>query len=107
MAKIADHKFETFNPDDTWCKHCNCTEHGEEIEHVKTKQLTANDAKKIIQKELDSRGLSYTKLTARTIGFTDLARDSKIFVKIHGWKGDKSWDDIKKVAHDNHFCIEA
>jgi len=68
--------------------------------------ITANDAKKIIQKELDSRGLSYTKLTARTIGFTDLARDSKIFVKIHGWKGDKSWEDIKKVAHDNHFCIE-
>lgn len=29
----ANHPFEKFNKDDTWCKHCNCTKYGEEIEH--------------------------------------------------------------------------
>lgn len=32
---IADHFFEKFNKKDTWCKHCNCEKHGEEIEHKK------------------------------------------------------------------------
>lgn len=33
-GKEANHPFEKFDEGDTWCKHCNCTEHGEEIEHA-------------------------------------------------------------------------
>ena len=64
-------------------------------------------AKKIIQKELDKRGLSYTRLTARTISFTDLARTSVVFVKIHGWESNPAWSKLQAVARQNGFRIEA
>jgi hypothetical protein len=68
--------------------------------------MTPNAAKKIIRAELEARKLPYTKLTAKTIGFVDLARDSKIFVSIHGWKPNPAWDELQRVAHSNGFCIE-
>lgn len=62
--------------------------------------------KKIIQVELDKRNLPYTKLTAKTIGFSDLARGSCVFVKIHGWQPNPAWDEIKAIAVANGFRIE-
>ena len=72
-----------------------------------TQRVTPNEAKRIIKSELDRRNLPYTKLTARTIGFSDLARASCIFVRIHGWHPAPAWDDIRAVAVTNGFRIES
>ena len=68
--------------------------------------MTTNQAKKIIKAELDKRNLPYTKLTAKTVHFSDLARCSYIFVKIHDWKPSPAWRELEQVACDNGFCIE-
>ena len=68
--------------------------------------MSATQAKRIIENELISRKLAYTKLTARTIGFSDLARGNKLFVKIHGWQPNPQWDELKTVARKYAFCIE-
>lgn len=68
--------------------------------------MTPHAAKKIIQAALDSMHLPYTKLTARTIGFSDLARGSCIFVKVHGWQPGDGWTRLKDIARENGFCIE-
>lgn len=65
------------------------------------------EAKKLIKNKLDELGLSYTKLTARTVSFVDLTRESCIFVQVHGWRPDPSWDILTKLAKDNGFRIEA
>lgn len=69
--------------------------------------MTPSKAKQVIKAALDSKGLPYTKLTARTVGFSDLARDSSIFVKIHGWVPNPYWDELRGMAKQNGFCIEA
>jgi hypothetical protein len=69
-------------------------------------RMTPNAAKKIIRQALEERQLPFARLTARTVGFVDLARDSKIFVAIHGWQPNPTWDELQRVAHSNGFCIE-
>lgn len=80
--------------------------------------MTPQQAKNIIRAELERRGLSFEKLTARTIGFQDLARANCVFVKIHGWQANikrdveglpvptTSWDELRQVAVSNGFRIE-
>lgn len=68
--------------------------------------MSANEAKKIIKKYLDENGIAYTKLTAKTVGFSDLARGSCIFVYIYGWKPDPVANDIKRLAKDSGFCVD-
>ena len=41
-------------------------------------------AKALVGRILSEQGISYEKLSARTVSFQDLARDSAVFVKIHG-----------------------
>lgn len=69
--------------------------------------MKINEAKRIIKNELDRLNLPYDKITAQTISFSDLARDSCIFVSIHGWQPNPKWSDIKKLAKDNGFVVEA
>lgn len=69
--------------------------------------VTVGQAKKIVKSELERRDLPFTKLTARTIDFTDLARASCVFVKIHGWQPNPAFDEIRAVAVANGFRIEA
>jgi hypothetical protein len=69
--------------------------------------MTTNQAKKAIANKLNELGLPAYKLTAKTIDFTDLARNSCIFVHIHGWSPSPLWDEIKQTAKTNGFCIEA
>lgn len=69
-------------------------------------KITLNNAKKIIARALEERQLSFTKLTARTINFSDLARGDCVFVAIHGWQPNPAWDDLKTLAKSNGFCIE-
>jgi hypothetical protein len=68
--------------------------------------MTPNAAKKIIRAELEARKLPYTKLTARSIGFVDLARGNCIFVSIHGWQPNPAWDELQNVARSKGFRIE-
>lgn len=73
--------------------------------------MTTHQAKKLLKGYLDANGLGYTKLTARTISFSDLARASCIFVKIHGYVASKpgistDWADMKRFAVGNGFRIE-
>ncbi len=64
------------------------------------------EAKKIIENELIRLKLPYTKLTARTINFHDLARGSAIFVKIWGWEPNPLFFELKKLASENGFILE-
>ena len=50
--------------------------------------------------------MPFTKLTARTVNFTDLARASCIFVKIHGWQPNPVWVELKRIAVAHGFHIE-
>jgi len=45
--------------------------------------MTANEAKKLVREALVEEKVSYSKLTARTVSFSDLARCSKVFVSVH------------------------
>jgi hypothetical protein len=69
--------------------------------------LTPAQAKRIILAELQLRDLPFTKLTARTIGFSDLGRGSRIFVQIHGWQPNAVWAELDGFARRNGFSIEA
>lgn len=69
--------------------------------------ITINQAKKMVKAYLDERNLPYRKITARTVGFTDLARDSVIFVTVHGWKGDPAWQGLRQLAYDHDFRVES
>lgn len=69
--------------------------------------MTPNDAKRIVKQWLEANGKPAYRLTARTISFSDLTRSSSIFVTVHGWHPDPSWNDLKSLAHQNGFCVEA
>ena len=68
--------------------------------------VTTNEAKKLLKGELERRGLRFTKLTARTISFSDLARGSGVFVKVHGWESNPEWNGLKAFAREHGFFIE-
>jgi len=69
--------------------------------------MTTSQAKTIIKQAIESRGLQFAKLTAKTVDFTDLARCSRIFVKVHGWQPNPAWSDLQAIAKTNGFCVEA
>lgn len=68
--------------------------------------MNTKEAKAIVKGWLNGKGMEL-KVTARTIDFTDLARMSKVFVKVHGWRPDPSWAELEKIAKDCGFCVEA
>ena len=69
--------------------------------------MNTRQAKLIIKSKLDELKLPYDRLTARSIDFTDLARDKCIFVKIHGWKPNPAWKELETLAINNNFRIES
>ena len=72
-----------------------------------TTEITPAAAKKLLCGELDRLQLPYTRLTARTIDFTDLARARRVFVCVHGWKPSPAFDDLRLFARPHGFCVEA
>jgi len=68
--------------------------------------MIAQEAKKIVKEHLIAHNLPYTKLTAKTISFSDLARGSSVFVKIHGWQPNPCWDELDRLAKQNGFRVE-
>jgi len=65
-----------------------------------------NEAKKLVADWLTKNDLSFTKLTAKAVGFSDLARDAMAFVKIWGWKPSPKMAELKKFATENGFRVE-
>ncbi len=71
------------------------------------KAIKPGAAKKILAAELEQRGLGYTKLTARTIGFDGFGYGAKVFVKAHGLKAEPShWEELVSICHQNGFILE-
>lgn len=68
--------------------------------------MTNNEAKKIIANKLVELGLPAFKLSAKTVDFTDLARASKLFVAVHGWRPNPLWAELEKTAKANGFLIQ-
>ena len=68
--------------------------------------MNTRKAKQIIADKLAELNLSYTKLTAKTVSFSDLARTGCIFVKIHGWKPNPAFSELKELAIANGFRVE-
>ena len=66
---------------------------------------TTVEAKQIIRQQLADHG-RHNKLTARTIGFSDLARAACIFVKVHDWEPNPIADCLDTVAKANGFRVE-
>jgi hypothetical protein len=69
--------------------------------------VTIPDAKTIVHDFLDKHELPYTRLSGKTVDFTDLARMRKIFIRIHGWLPNPIWAELKQLAQENDFCVEA
>lgn len=66
--------------------------------------MDAHIAKKLLKKELAEYGMT-NKLTAKTVGFSDLARDSCVFVTIHNWEINPIWVHLDNFAKDNGFRV--
>lgn len=71
-----------------------------------TTGMSPSEAKKLVADRLRRLGIEYTRLSAKTIGFSDLARGDGLFVTIHGWKPNPAADEIKKMAKENGFFVQ-
>jgi hypothetical protein len=69
--------------------------------------MTTHEAKRIIGRALQERKLAHSKLTAKTVSFTDLLRADCIFVTIHGWTPNPVFSELEAIAKSNGFCIDA
>lgn len=62
--------------------------------------------KALIAAALVDLALPPYKLTARTIGFADLARRSMVFVSVHDWTPDPRWHELRELAVRHDFRVE-
>ena len=69
--------------------------------------MTPAQAKKTTKEALDCRGMSYTKITARTVSFSDLARGSMVFVSVFGSTPSPCWKDVDFIARNAGFRVDA
>lgn len=60
--------------------------------------ITTHQAKRVVREALERYGLGYTKLTARTVSFTDLARGEALVVTIHGWGPSPDHELVRQAA---------
>ena len=68
--------------------------------------MTPQKAKKLTAEKLASVGASFTKLTAKSISFQDLARDNCVFITVHGFEGlPVHWEAILRFAKENGFRV--
>lgn len=70
-------------------------------------RITKGKAKGLVSAFLDEHGLQYARLSAKTVGFADLARGEAIFVCVHGWTPSPKWSELKQLARENGFFVEA
>ncbi len=69
--------------------------------------MTTNEAKKLLREYLTEFEIPFTKLTAKTVGFSDLARGDCVFVQVHGFSKWAEWVNVKCFAGHNGFCVES
>lgn len=55
-----------------------------ELTKAQTEPVTPSSAKKAVKESLGRNGITFSKLSAKTVSFEDLARGSRIFVTVHG-----------------------
>lgn len=67
--------------------------------------MDATRAKAIIRTELEARRLPFARLTSRTVGFSDLARESCVFVTVHGWGPNPQAEALETVARSHGFRV--
>ena len=66
----------------------------------------ANECKKTAAIILRGCGVNYDRLTAREVGFEDLARASRVFVKVHGIKPGGAPNLACATARDHGFTLQ-
>ena len=74
-----------------------------------TERLTTNEAKCIPRAALAELGLPQCPVTARTVSFIDLARDSCIVVRVHHWPADvpgQAYRRLEETARQHGFLLE-
>lgn len=71
-------------------------------------QVTPSEAKKIVKNWLAEHGLSARGLSARTVGFSDLARGAAVFVTVRGFSSSNPDDfrALKEFAKASDFLVE-
>lgn len=69
--------------------------------------MTPRAAGAAIRVALKGRALPFTKVRARTVSFSDLARASKVFVTVEGWRADRSMaDELRAIGKANGFIVD-
>ena len=68
--------------------------------------MKINEAKRIVKRWLLENNFN-NRVSGKTIDFADLTRRECIFIKIHDWVGNPIWKELKELAHNNGFCVEA
>lgn len=68
--------------------------------------MTIPQAKKIVKNFLKSNKLPYTKLTGKLIRFSDFARSSCVFIRVHGWQPSPKWSELQALARSHDFRVE-
>ena len=68
--------------------------------------MNAREASATVKAELTRRGLAFSKVTARTVSFVDLAREDGVVVKIHGWKPAPVANEILHFGRMNKIIVE-
>lgn len=66
----------------------------------------ARACRKVIAQALADRGL-FNRLTARTIGFQDLAGADMVFVTIHDWTEGARFAELETIARAHGFRVQA
>jgi len=69
-------------------------------------EITPRKAANITKTYLAIRNIPFTKVSARTIGFSDLLRCSRIWVRVEGTIRGAFWAELDKIAHDQGFYVE-
>jgi hypothetical protein len=72
--------------------------------------ITARQAARIMVRALEARGITGVTCKGRTVDFTDLARASRVFVRLHGWQTSehgRCWDELAAIARSHNFSLEA
>lgn len=68
--------------------------------------MTTARAKTLTADFLATHGVSFTKLTAKTVSFADLARGGAVFVTVHGWTPNSAADAVTAFARAQGFRVQ-
>lgn len=68
--------------------------------------MSLNEEKDLTREWLDQHELPYTRISARTVSFLDLARASCVFVKVHGWEPNALAGELITFVKQFGFRVE-